>query len=178
MKILIADPPNLGNQWLIANHPNLGALYLLSYRRERVKDADIFYIDVHAGLEEHIERVKSIKPDIYGLSFSVMREKDAFQTIREIRARFHELTIICGGPYPTVMAEHILRELPVDICVIGEGELTMAELSEALRDRQPLDNIPGLAFRKNSRIVTTEKRKLIPKIDIRIIVNLLRNILI
>ena len=165
MKIVIADPPNLKSQWLIANHPNLGALYLISYLRERAKDIDVSYLDVHMDLEEHVRQLATIKPDLYGLSFSVMREKDAFKTITAVRHKFPHLPIVCGGPYPTVLAEQILNDFPVDACVIGEGEETIAELTEAFKENRSLDDIAGIAFRRDGRVVINPKRKLIPKLD-------------
>jgi len=165
MKIVIADPPNLKNQWLIANHPNLGALYLLSYLREKVNDVEVYYLDVHLCLEEHLRKVETISPDFYGLSFSVMREKDAFQFLLILREKFPDLFIVCGGPYPTVMPEFVLAKLPVDVCVIGEGEQTCAELVEARRWKNDFKDIPGLAFKESGKIFRTEKRKLIPDLD-------------
>jgi radical SAM superfamily enzyme YgiQ (UPF0313 family) len=165
MKIIIADPPDVKSQWLIANHPNLGALYLISYLRERVKDIEVFYLDVHMDLEEHLRQLATIKPDLYGLSFSVMREKDAFKTITAVRDKFPQLPIVCGGPYPTVLAEKILEEHPVDICVIGEGEVTMAELTEAIKEKRPLDDIAGIAFKRDGQIVSNARRKFIPRLD-------------
>lgn len=165
MKIVIADPPNAKNQWLIANHPNLGVLYLISYLREKIDDVEIFYLDAHLSLDEHIQRLSEIMPDIYGLSFSVMREKDAFMTLKAVRTRLPGVSIICGGPYPTVMAEQLLKEFPVNICVIGEGEVTLAEVVKALREKRALDDVAGIAFKKHGQIVTTAKRELIPELD-------------
>lgn len=165
MKIVLADPPDLKNQWLIANHPNLGVLYLISHLREHINDIELSYLDAHIDLKEHLRQLEIIQPDFYGLSFSVMREKDAFITIRAVRERFPDLLIVCGGPYPTVMAEHIFKELPVDVCVIGEGEKTLLELVMAYKEKRALDGISGIVFRKNDRIVASAKREFIPDID-------------
>lgn len=165
MKIVLADPPDLKNQWLIANHPNLGVLYLISYLRKHIDGIELSYLDAHINLKEHLRQLEIIQPDFYGLSFSVMREKDAFITIRAVRDMFPHLPIVCGGPYPTVMADHIFNELPVDVCVIGEGEATLSELIMAYKEKRKLDEIAGIVFRRNGKTVATAKRKLIPDID-------------
>ncbi len=165
MKIVFADPPNIKTAWLIANHPNLGILYLSGYLREKTKGVDIHYLDVHLSLKEHLRRLEMIKPDVYGLSFSTIRERDAFETIKVVKERFPNLPIICGGPFPTVMAREILERLPVDVCVIGEGEVTMAELVEVFDRRRQFDDVAGIVFKKNGRISATGKRDLIVDLD-------------
>jgi radical SAM superfamily enzyme YgiQ (UPF0313 family) len=164
-RIVLADPPNIQSNWVIANHPNLGVLYLISYLRQRDPGLELHYLDMHLDLAEHLEALDRIQPDLYGLSFSAMRENDAFLTISAIKQRFPSLPLICGGPYPTVMAEHVLSTLPVDVCVKGEGELTLAELIRAFRDQKPFDAIPGIAFKHDGRVVETCKRPLVADID-------------
>jgi radical SAM superfamily enzyme YgiQ (UPF0313 family) len=165
MKIVFADPPNIKTTWLIANHPNLGILYLSSYLRKKINGIDIHYLDVHLSLKEHLRRLEMIKPDVYGLSFSTIRERDAFETIKVVKERFPNLPIICGGPFPTVMAPEILERLPVDVCVIGEGEVTMAELVEVFDRRRQFDDVAGIVFKKNGRIAATGKRDLVVDLD-------------
>ncbi|NIM99462.1 MAG: radical SAM protein [candidate division Zixibacteria bacterium] len=165
MKIVLADPPEVKSPWLIANHPNLGILYLISYLRGRVDGTELYYLDAHLNLKEHLRRLETIKPDIYGLSFSVMREKDAFKTIEAVKERFQHLPIVCGGPYPTVMAEEILKVLPVDICARGEGEVTMAELVEVFQGKRRLDDVAGIAFKREDQVVTTARRGLVSDLD-------------
>jgi len=165
MKIVIADPPDVQSPWLIANHPNLGVIYLIGYLREKVSGIELFYLDAHLNLKEHMKQLEMIQPDLYGLSISVMRERDAFKTIRTVKERFPHLPVICGGPYPTVMFEDILDKHPVDVCVIGEGEITMSELIESFKGNRPLGDIAGIAFKENNQITATQKRGLIPALD-------------
>lgn len=165
MKIVLADAPDLKSAWLIANHPNLGVLYLIGYLREHVPGIELHYLDAHLNYQEHLERLKEIQPDLYGISFSVMREKDAYRTIRAVKERFPRLPVVCGGSYPTVQFEDILKELPVDACVLGEGEVTMAEVVRMVKEGRQLDDIDGIAFRREGRIVVTRKRELIRTLD-------------
>jgi radical SAM superfamily enzyme YgiQ (UPF0313 family) len=165
MKIVLADPPDLGSPWIIANHPNLGILYLSGYLRSKKKDVRVHYLDALLSLTEHLKRLEQIHPDLYGLSFSNLREADAFETIRAVKKRYPNLPVLCGGPYPTVMAEQILRDLPVDICVQGEGEVTLAELVDVFREGRSLEEVQGIAFKRNGRVVTSPQRDLIGDLD-------------
>jgi radical SAM superfamily enzyme YgiQ (UPF0313 family) len=67
------------------------------------------------------------------------------------------------------------REYPhVDVAVHGEGELTSAELLEALvgavgdgpPDLSPLRDVPGLSFRDGAHVVRTEKRDRLAELDV------------
>jgi radical SAM superfamily enzyme YgiQ (UPF0313 family) len=165
MKILLADPPDVKTPWLIANHPNLGILYLAAYLREKLHDIKVFYLDATLSLKEHLHRLDQIAPDLYGLSFSTIRERDAFKTIQAVKERYADMPIICGGPYPTVMAEKILKTQPVDICVRGEGEITLAELLESIRGKRRLDDVAGIVFKRDGQIIATDPRDLISDLD-------------
>ena len=39
--------------------------------------------------------------------------------------------IIVGGPHPTTSFKEVLNDKNIDVCVIGEGEATLAERQEA-----------------------------------------------
>lgn len=165
MKIVLADPPHIQSQWVIANHPNLGVLYLISYLRDRVPDVELHYLDVHLDLATHLQQLEHIQPVLYGISFSFMREKDAFLTIKAVKNKFPSLPIICGGPYPTAVPEHVLSTAAVDVCVKGEGEVTLAELVTAYKRGASRENIPGIVFKQDGKIKETAKRQLVADID-------------
>ncbi len=72
------------------------------------------------------------------------------------------LVIVFGGPTATFSAEHVLGECPeVDICVRGEGEVTAAELAEALRCGGSLDRVAGISFRGDHGIHHNPDRPLL-----------------
>ncbi|HPQ19354.1 MAG TPA: radical SAM protein [bacterium] len=71
-----------------------------------------------------------------------------------------------GGWHSTIFAESILASYnDFDYLIIGEGEKTFAELIEGLNNNQNFDLIKGLAYKKDNKIVITEKRDLITNID-------------
>jgi radical SAM superfamily enzyme YgiQ (UPF0313 family) len=70
--------------------------------------------------------------------------------------------IVWGGYFPSQHAEACLSDATVDVCVIGQGELTMVELVRALAHGGSLSSIAGLAFREGDRVVKTPARPLAP----------------
>lgn len=113
MKIVIADPPDVTSPWLIQTNRIWGALYLIGYLREKVSGIEIYYLDAHLNLREHVNMLENIRPDVYGLSISAMREKDTFATIGAVRRDSPRLPITCDARYATIMFEDMLKSLPV-----------------------------------------------------------------
>lgn len=67
--------------------------------------------------------------------------------------------IIAGGLHPTYCDEHTMAISKIDIIVRGEGEIVLGEVLKALAAGSPLDDIKGLTFRRNGRIVRTPDRE-------------------
>ena len=79
--------------------------------------------------------------------------KDFFaKVVGSIREICPDLPIVAGGPHPTVSYIDVLANNDIQACVIGEGELTCAEIAEYMLatghfpDRDALQNIRGLAI--------------------------------
>ena len=66
---------------------------------------------------------------------------------REIRARFPELPIVCGGYFASNYTAAALNAGYVDYAVRGQGELTLLELLEAIRGHRELKTIAGLSYK-------------------------------
>ena len=67
---------------------------------------------------------------------------------------------VAGGFDATFRTEKALEH--ADIVVRGEGEKTLVELMNRLiKDRESLEDIEGLAFKKGKEIITTKPRKLL-----------------
>jgi len=70
-----------------------------------------------------------------------------------------DLTIILGGAHATLLPEETLEAAPeIDIIVRGEGEETIIELLQALEYKQPLDNISGISYRRDGKVISTPSR--------------------
>jgi radical SAM superfamily enzyme YgiQ (UPF0313 family) len=73
---------------------------------------------------------------------------EALAAAAAVKTRHPGCTLVMGGHHPTVMPEHVLASPSVDFVLRGEGEASMPLLAESLRDRRPLESIPGIAFRR------------------------------
>ena len=76
-----------------------------------------------------------------------------------------KLPVIIGGPHITVMPEETMKEEIFDYGVYGEGEETFLELVNSLENKKRLDDIMGIIFRKNGKIVINKPRPFNQKLD-------------
>ena len=148
MKIVLIFPPNVYQTK--QNMPPLGISWLASYLRENgYKDVSI--IDSMAGRytnEEIIELLKQKKPDIIGISFGTQIRFSAFDLARLIKQNFPKVTLVVGGPHPTLTPQDTLENInEIDIVVRGEGEISFLNLVRTLESGGDLARVKGISFR-------------------------------
>jgi anaerobic magnesium-protoporphyrin IX monomethyl ester cyclase len=98
-------------------------------------------------------------PDAVGIGLMTVESECAFKLAKDIKAINHNVPIIFGGPHCAHEPEFILHDPNVDLMVIGEAELTIVELVEALRDKKDLETIKGIAYKKDEQYVKTSGRE-------------------
>jgi len=80
---------------------------------------------------------------------------------KKMKAAYPHLTIIWGGTFPTIHTETVLSEEYVDYVVSGQGEFSFAELIAALENHSSPDDVRGIAFRRNGKILRTAEREFV-----------------
>jgi radical SAM superfamily enzyme YgiQ (UPF0313 family) len=90
--------------------------------------------------------------------------KHIVNTVRRFNS---EIKIVLGGGLITSMPESMLKDLKPDFISIGEGEITILELMNAIKNRQDFKNIKGIGFiDENNQIIITSERPPIKNLDI------------
>lgn len=169
MKLVIGDPANIDNMMVeLANHrfPNLGVLSIFAYLRQNSDGLQMHYIRGDLDLNTYLTRLETIRPDVFGISFASPVSDLAYKTINAVKEKFPATPVICGGTHPTAMPEEVLNHSKADICVIGEGEVTMTELMQHfLSETGNLAQIHGIAFRENGSIKKTQPCQHLKNLD-------------
>ncbi|RJQ45362.1 MAG: radical SAM protein [Gaiellales bacterium] len=167
MRIVLADPPLTGDRQAdMISYPNIGVLSLFGYLRERLPGHELIYVG-SLDIGEHVERIASLEPDVYGVSFATCMEKLSYELINRVRERLPRLPIITGGPHPTALPAEVMENCEADICVVGEGEQTFLEVvGHIMAGGDDWGSIPGLAYRHDGEIVFSEPRGFLPIADI------------
>lgn len=73
--------------------------------------------------------------------------------------------VVWGGVHPTLLPEQTLSNQYVDIVVIDEGDITFIELINALEAEKSLNDVLGIAFKKDGKVIRNQPRPLIKNID-------------
>jgi len=103
--------------------------------------------------EELYNLVNDFKPDLIGFRVMTYYKKLLFQASAYLRKRGVTVPIIAGGPHATSSYREILENKNINIAVISEGEITLAEIlkqtlanNKRLPDAEVLKKIPGITF--------------------------------
>lgn len=98
-----------------------------------------------------------------GLSVQYHSIKTIIETAKKHKT---EIITMVGGGYITSSPELAMEAMPeIDIGMIGEGEVTICELVNALTKGEELTSIMGIIFRSTEGLVKTDRRKPISDLD-------------
>ncbi|MDD4273746.1 MAG: radical SAM protein [Desulfobacter postgatei] len=93
----------------------------------------------------------------------------AYKTIKEltqlVRDQQPETKIIVGNTVASSIPEHLLKNTQTDVAVMGEGDVTIIEILDALDKKKDLNSINGICFKSDDGVVRTPARKAIKDID-------------
>lgn len=81
----------------------------------------------------------------------------------KVRELYPNLPIVWGGTHPSIAPEQTAEHPLVDIVVAGQGEATFMDLIEAIETGRPYDEVAGIYFKKDGKVVSTGCR---PTVDI------------
>jgi len=115
---------------LSAYSPPLGALYLGTILKDEGHEVHVIDADAEQlSLSQIRRRVKSIDPDVVGLTCLTLTLDSCKATINEVRDTT-DAYIVVGGPHTGVVPETSLNGLGADAYVIGEAESIIKEVVE------------------------------------------------
>jgi len=101
--------------------------------------------------------------DALCLGFSVVTGPMIRETVdvaRAVKDWNPDFPIIMGGWHPSLLPGQTLEAPYVDIIVRAQGEESMLEIAERLRDGAPLDDVRGIGFKRGGKLVLTPERSL------------------
>jgi anaerobic magnesium-protoporphyrin IX monomethyl ester cyclase len=163
LKVVFADPP-FGRESkgeAVTESPNLGILYIIGYAKPCLQNVEFIYLEPFLSMEEHLKKVKEIKPDIYAISFTTPRRDLSFETITKVKALGFKALMVAGGAHPTIDPQDVLKNTPIEVCIVGEGEETTTELIKKVQANEPITDIVGTVNRQKNNGV----RPLLKDID-------------
>lgn len=171
MDILLINPPHpsIGSRIPHEHLPPLGLLSVggpLIDAGHQVRLLDAEFGPMPAG--KTVEQARALAPQaiLLGHSGSTSGHPVVAGLTRALRAALPKTWIVYGGVFPTYHWREVLAEEPqIDVIVRGEGEETGPRVIQALEANIPLDQIPGIAYRRQGMPFATSPAPLVRDLD-------------
>lgn len=172
MKALLVHPH--GSNWMgggkdissIFNRmPPIGLLSIAAVLEQR--GIAVSLLDCYGRpdlLDRHATAILAERPDVVGFSCTTSSFLEGYALAQRVKEVRPELPIVFGGAHACSVGPALLDDFPaIDYLVIGEGELTFAELLQS--GFRHVERIPGVAVRQHGRGGLTAVRQVIPNLD-------------
>jgi radical SAM superfamily enzyme YgiQ (UPF0313 family) len=110
---------------------------------------DVIIIDQYANKisnEQLIQKINAENPKIVGFSCLTPTIKNIERLVIQIRDLHKDIRIVLGNVHATVFSREILEHKSADIVVRGEGEHSMLEIVNAIKEKRQFYHIKGISF--------------------------------
>lgn len=172
-KIVFVNPPiSIKERYGVTHRsggetPPLGLAWLAAVCREKGYECEI--VDASAlglDIDGVLKKINHASPEYVGLTAVNITFSKVAKISAAIKESRKDIKIIIGGPHFTSLPIKSMELVPhFDVGVIGEGEETIIELLNALEAKDNLENVKGLAIRKDNSVYLTPTRPFIKKLD-------------
>ncbi|MFH1063133.1 MAG: radical SAM protein [Candidatus Omnitrophota bacterium] len=110
--------------------------------------------------------IREYNPKIVGISILTAKYQAALTVAKLVKKINSKITVVGGGLHPTILPEETIDNDCFDYLVLGEGEYSFLELTQAiLAENTNLSQIKGIVYKDNGRIVINASRDLIADLD-------------
>jgi len=105
-----------------------------------------------------IDRIIKWAPDVVGFSCIDVNFPGALNIAGGVKERMPGVKVVFGGEHSTANPG-LVKNPPVDFVVMGEGEITIAELVDGFKKKiEDFSHINGLAYLENNEVRVTRTR--------------------
>lgn len=163
MKVLLISHPNEHRQK--PDFPPIGIAYLGAVLLNR--GHEVLLID--GGLvpiRNIVQQAKEFAPDVIGITCWTINRGTVWKLSKRLKDALPEAFLAVGGPHASFFPTHIFEKTHASAVVIGEGEVTVCELLDAIETGTELAQVKGIAYRKDDGSVgRTEARPQVEQLD-------------
>jgi len=169
LKLFFINPPNItqSNEELIkrgelacpgyAPSPPLGIGYLAAVAENQGHECRVLDLNVVPWPSE--QEIVDFSPDLLLLSAMTIQYRAVKIIVNKMKGK---APIVLGGPHASIFREKLLED-GIDIVAVGEGENTLLSLLKSFPDS--LEQVPGIIFKKDGRIVNTGDPERVKDLD-------------
>lgn len=171
-KIIYIRPPY--SYWPIINRADnylapLNLPTLAGYIREKMPDVEQKIIDcmpLKIGFKSLYNILVEEQPDMVGIGDMICYHEEGMRACALAKQANPNCVTVAGGPFFSHVAPWALDKFPqLDYIIKYEGEETLRELIEFVRNGKSMHSVRGLAFRNEGTVIETPPRPLITDLD-------------
>jgi len=156
---LIKAEPRRTNVYSAFAYPGLALPLLGTVLKNKGYDVKVY---IEAIRPWNWDRIR--ESDLICITVNSAEVTECYALADQIRAEL-QIPVVMGGYHVTYMAEEALEHC--DYVVRGEGEATLAELTDALLEGSGnAEGVLGVSFMRDGQVVDNPDRPLIPNIDL------------
>ena len=166
--VLLVNAPaaSVGSDAHASLNPPLGLAYIGGALSDRGFAVEAIDFNISGLSEKRLQATLSrTDPEIVGISAHTETYPNALEIASVVKDVAPETVVVLGGAHPSVTYEKTATEPPVDYVVVGEGDRTMAALTESLAAGNVPTDITGVAFETGSGVTFTGRRPFIEDPD-------------
>lgn len=167
-KIVLVNPPYnppIG-QSVTVGQP-LGIAYLAQALRNNNFQVEILDAVLENLSKEKVkDRLLEIKANMIGISVCQGAVSFLSYIVDEMKSERPDSYIAIGGTTPTLVYDRIYKEIPlIDCIMLGEGEETICELAQCIKDGEDWRKVDGIVYCENGQLIQTPLRPICNDID-------------
>ena len=145
--------------------PPLDFAYAASVLEKNGSSAEIIDAPaLHLDVQEVLEELSKEKADMIVMSTTPVSFKKDLEISDLIKEKSPDTLVCLTGSLVSILPEIALNDSKVDIVVRNEIEYTILDLFRVLEDKS-FEDVRGIAYRKNDKIIKTPDRPLIMNLD-------------
>ena len=131
-------------------------------------EVEIYSQDMNHYPDEHLTNyLNKNKFDMVGVSViaGYYQYRKLLKISKAINKSKNRPYYVIGGHGPTPEPEYFLKKTKADVVVMGEGEVTVIELIEAIKGKRPFSSVKGIAYLKKGKVLINPRQDLIRDLD-------------
>lgn len=155
-RIVFVDPPyeQIAPGYDFVRHvtnraPSLGLLHLAAEVRRHGWEPHLLASgNLDLSVDDVVDRVIALAPRFVGITLFTVGVWTSSEIARRVKAALPDTHVVVGGPHVSSMGRETMARFPeFDFAIVGEGELALVRLLEALDAGSPLHEVPALVHR-------------------------------
>ncbi|MGB0681877.1 MAG: B12-binding domain-containing radical SAM protein [Magnetovibrionaceae bacterium] len=145
-----------------------GIGHLSSWLKSKGHTTSLYHVTHDITAEEFAKKLATYENvDLIGFSYTTQMSRFAKRYIAACKELWPNVPVISGGAFPTLVPDRVFTETQSDFACVGDGEVPLGILCDALENQTGLDDVPNIWYRKeDGEVVSKTFQNSTPNLDI------------